>query len=69
LRVASQILVSSVAELGFDMDDEGAAGGLSALRLAVTGQAVSRAAGSTSWSWIGPMGITVDIACLYTSCA
>jgi hypothetical protein len=27
-------------------------------------QALSRTAGSTSWSWIGPNGITVEIACL-----
>jgi hypothetical protein len=27
-------------------------------------QTVSDAAGASSWSWIGPSGMTVEIACL-----
>ena len=53
------------SRLGLDMDNEGGAQMIA--RTVVTGrpaQTVSAAIGVSSCSWIGPSGITVDIACL-----
>ena len=53
------------ARLGLDMNDERRAQLIA--RAVVTGrsaQTVSAAIGVSSCSWIGPSGITVEIACL-----
>ncbi len=66
LRIAPRPLVGHGAMLMRNMQDKGRARGCTAVLPGLVGvaQAVSSAPLSASCSWIGPSGMTVEIACL-----